>query len=85
MGAHVSAVICDIDPARVAAWQAQWSASFHERWKATGGHGYAGQRLYRPLAPVKPLPLEPPSASVIRELELLINGRVLSPAPKERP
>lgn len=39
--------------------------------------------LYRPAQPMQPLPLEPPSASVIRELELQLNGRVLSPAPKE--
>jgi hypothetical protein len=74
-----------IDFERVTAWHAEWDATHSERWRATGGHDKNGQRLYRPALPMKPLRIEPPSASVIRELELLINGRVLSPAPKETP
>lgn len=74
---------CIIDFERVTAWHAQWDATCSERWRATGGHDRNGQRLYRPAQPMQPAPLEPPSASVIRELELELNGRVLSPAPKE--
>lgn len=40
---------------------------------------------HRPIATIlqgEPKP-EPHSASVIRDLEVFINGRVLSPAPKE--
>lgn len=79
----MSAVHCDIDPERVAAWHARWERDYSPRWRATHGHDRNGQRLYRSTTPLKPLPLEPPSASVLRELELQINGRVLSPAPKE--
>ena len=79
MSAHI------IDFERVTAWHAEWDARHAPRWKPSAGYDRNGSRLYRPIEPLKPLPLEPPSASVIREIELQLNGRVLSPAPKETP
>ncbi len=83
MGAYVSANVIEFE--LVTAWHAEWEASHAHRWRPSAGYGRNGRRLYRPTEPVEPLPLEPPSASVIREIELQLNGRVLSPAPKERP
>lgn len=82
----MSAVYCDIDPARVTAWHARWERDYSGRWKATGGHDGFGHRVYQPTEPARPITLriEPHSASVIRDLEVFINGRVLS-APKETP
>jgi hypothetical protein len=83
VGEHVSAHLIDFE--RVTAWHAQWETAHAHRWRQSAGYDRNGRRLYRPTEPMKPLPLEPPSASVIREIELQLNGRVLSPAPKETP
>ena len=86
MGAPVSGTIT-VDPVRVEAWHSLWQRDCSGRWGATGGHDGFGHRLYRPTEPVRPvtLPSEPHSASVIRDLEVFINGRVLSAPPKEIP
>ena len=71
------------NPEKAAAWESEWEQRFSPHYRARGDGG-----LF-PRPKVKPSPLnepgagrEPHSASVIRALELQINGRVLSP-PKE--
>ncbi len=65
------------------AWRDEWEARHAKNWL----ENFNG--LLYPATQAQPIVAaivsEPHSAPVIRDLELFLNGRVLSPAPKERP
>lgn len=83
MTGFIASSSLDFDYPPETEYQREWEQRHRARWAPDRAQGWLPIAALEPAA--SPARGEPHSASVIRALEVHINGRVLSPAPKETP